>query len=106
MILQIEKNRFIGDEKPLPTIYISDDNNRGCQFVAGFPNLQNNVIYYGNELGWSSPESFVCLVKEHMKRIINKQCTNDFQVIHYHKSTEKNISFFLRFMYLNLSSAK
>ena len=53
MILQIEKNRFIGDEKPLPTIYISDDNNRGCQFVAGFPNLQNNVIYYGNELGWS-----------------------------------------------------
>ena len=39
MILQIEKNRFIGDEKPLPTIYISDDNNRGCHFVAGFPNL-------------------------------------------------------------------
>ena len=58
----------------MPTIFISDDNNRGW-----------------SPLGWSSPENLVSLVKEHTKYISNKECTNNFRIIHYHKPTEKNI---------------
>ena len=59
--------------------------------MAAFVNLENNVIYYGDSLGWSSPENLVSLVKEYTKYISNKECTNDFQIIHYHKPTEENI---------------
>ena len=47
MILHIGKRRTIRDGKPLPTVFIIDDNNRGCHFVVPFVNLQNNVIYTG-----------------------------------------------------------
>ena len=91
MILHIGKKRTIRDGKALSTVFISDNNNRSSHFVAGFVNLQNNVIYYGDSLGWSSPENLVGLVKEYMKYISNKEYTNDFRIIHYHKSTEENI---------------
>ena len=71
MILHIGKRRTIRDGKPLPTVFIIDDNNRGCHFVVPFVNLQNNVIYYGDSLGWSSPENLVSLVKEYTKYISN-----------------------------------
>ena len=48
MILHIGKKRTIRDGKPLPTVFISGDNNRGCHFVAAFVDLQKNVIYYGD----------------------------------------------------------
>ena len=67
MILHIGKRRTIRDGKPLPTVFIIDDNNRGCHFVVPFVNLQNNVIYYGDSLGWSSPENLVSLVKEYIR---------------------------------------
>ena len=91
MILHIGKKRTIRDGKPLPTAFISDDNNRDCHFVAAFVNLQDNVIYSRDSLGWSSPENLVSLVKEYKKYINNKECKNDFQIIHYHKPTEENI---------------
>ena len=47
MILHIGKKRTIKDGKSLLTLFISDDNNRGCHFVAAFLNLQKNFIYYG-----------------------------------------------------------
>ena len=40
MILYIRKKRTIRDGKPLPTVFISDDNNHGCHFVAAFIDLQ------------------------------------------------------------------
>ena len=72
MILHIGKKRTIRDGKPLPTVFISGDNNRGCHFVAVFVGLQKNVNYYGDSLGWSSPENLVSLVKEYTKYIRNK----------------------------------
>ena len=45
MVLHIGEKKTIRDGKPLPTVFISDDNNRGCHFVAAFVNLQKNVIY-------------------------------------------------------------
>ena len=36
MILHIGKKRTIRDGKPLPTVFISDENNRGCHFVEAF----------------------------------------------------------------------
>ena len=48
MALHIGKKRTIGDGKPLPTVFISEDNNRGCHFVAAFANFQKNAIYYGD----------------------------------------------------------
>ena len=53
MILHIAKKRTIRDGKPLPIVFISDDNNRGCHFVVAFVDLQKNAIYYGDSLGWS-----------------------------------------------------
>ena len=91
MILHIGKKITIRDGKPLPTVFISDDNNRGCHFVAGFFNLQNNVTYYRDYLGWSSPENLVGLVKKYTKYVSNKECTNDLRIIHYYKPTEENI---------------
>ena len=91
MIFHIGKKRTIRDGKPLPTVFISDDNNRGCHFVAAFVNFQKKVIYYGDSLGWSSPENLVSLAQEYTKYIRNKECTNDFQIIHYHEPTEENI---------------
>ena len=75
----------------MPTVFISDDNNRGCHFVAAFVDLQKNVIYYGDSLGWSSQENLVSLAKEYTKYISNKECTNNFRIIHYLKPTEENI---------------
>ena len=57
MILYIGKKRTIRDGEPL--VFISDDNKRGCYIVAAFIDLQKNVIYYGDSLGWSSPENLV-----------------------------------------------
>ena len=57
MILYIGKKRTIRDGEPL--VVISDDNNRGCYIVAAFVDLQKNVIYYRDSLGWSSPENLV-----------------------------------------------
>ena len=91
MILHIRKKGTIRDGKPLPTVFISDDQNRGCHFVAAFVDLQKNVIYYGDSIGWSSPKNLVSLVKEYTKYISNKECTNNFRIIHYHKPTEENI---------------
>ena len=91
MILHIGKKRTIRDGKPLPTVFISDDNNRGCHFVSAFADLQKNVIYYGDFLGWSSPENLVSLVKEYTKCISNKEYTNNFRIIHYHMPTEENL---------------
>ena len=59
--------------------------------VTAFVDLQMNVIYYGDSLGWSSPQNLVCLVKEYTKYISNKECTNNFRIIHYHKPTEEKI---------------
>ena len=84
MILHIGKKRTIRNGKPLPTVFISGDNNGGCRFVAAFVNLQKTVIYHGDSLGSSSPENLVSLVREYAKYISNKECTNDFQIIHYH----------------------
>ena len=42
-------------------------------------------------LGWSSPENLVSSVKEYTNYISNKECTNDFQIIHYHKPIEENM---------------
>ena len=36
MILHIGKKRTIRDGKPLPTVFISDENNRGCHFKEAF----------------------------------------------------------------------
>ena len=47
MILHIGKKRTIKDGKSLLTLFISDDNNRGCHFVTALLNLQKNFIYYG-----------------------------------------------------------
>ena len=89
MILYIGKKRTIRDGEPL--VFISDDNKRGCYIVAAFIDLQKNVIYYGDSLGWSSPENLVSWVKEYTKYISNKECTNNFRIINYHKPTEENI---------------
>ena len=78
MILHIGKKRTIRSGKPLPTVFISGDNNGGCRFVAAFVNLQKTVIYHGDSLGSSSPENLVSLVREYAKYISNKECTNDF----------------------------
>ena len=85
------EKRTIRDGQPLPTVFISDDNNRGYHFVAAFVDLQKNVIYYGDSFGWSSPENLVSLVKEYTKYISNKEYANNFRIIHYHKPTEENI---------------
>ena len=106
MILHIGKKRTIRNGKPLPTVFISDDNNRSCHFVAAFFDLQKNVIYYRDSLGWSSPENLASLVKEYTKYISNTECTNNVRIIHYHKPTKENISFLLRLICRNLSFAK
>ena len=85
------EKRTIRDGQPLPTVFISDDNNRGYHFVAAFVDLQKSVICYGDSLGWSSPENLVSLVKEYTKYISNKEYTNKFRIIHYHKPTKEKI---------------
>ena len=89
VILHIGKKRTVVNGTPEWSVFMSDDNNRGCHFAVAFVSFQENKIIYGDSLGWAAPVDLLSLVRNYSNALFNHQNQQSFQLSYYHQPLTK-----------------